>query len=687
MDNYDSMYSYAIEYANYGIAVFPLKEKDKTPLIKHWNTEASTDAAKIKAWWQKWPNANIGIVTGKQSLGGLYVIDCDCHNEGVDGWKAFIEWQAKYGKFPLSWVAQTGSGGVHYFFTDKEEHKNRAGIIPSVDFRGDGGYVVAPPSIHPNGERYKWNEKASPELVELASINDTMRYFLNSDRQLPQARYSAPEIIPEGERNHMLFKFACMMQAKGASDQAVYAATKAEMESKCRVPLTEKELKQLVKSALKYEKGKPIYVDGQGNASQGRREPVFDITDKGIIKQTWDNMREAIEYDEALYDKIKYNVLANSIYVFGSLPWDNSIEIRSWRNSDDENLKSFMESKYGFKSAEKIMNALTIVADKNKYNPVTQELELIHEKYGNCEGAIRKLLPEYMGATDSEYNAEVMKVYMLGAICRAFYPGCKFDYSIILYGAQGFGKSEFLRHLAINPEWFNDNFNTFDGDKAIEKLSGMWIVEMAELKALKSAKDAESFKSFLTSRIDIYRAPYSRRAEQRPRMCVFAGTTNNKNVFVDKTGNRRFLPVETRKGKEKKNLFGDQVEVMEDFKKAWAEAMDIFIKADRKPQLTLSEESQKTAQAMQEEFSEDDYRVGLIQNWLDETNCDKVCVPMLIEYALDAELSKVPKQQKREIMDIMDNEIVGWSRLKTNDKGRTRFGKYGNQIGFIRDFD
>lgn len=333
------------------------------------------------------------------------------------------------------------------------------------------------------------------------------------------------------------------------------------------------------------------------------------------------------------------------------------------------------------------MDALSIVLAKNKFNPVKDELIQIYNEYkDNCDGCIKKLLPEYTGADDSEYTFEVLKLFMLGAICRVFHPGCKFDYTLILHGGQGWGKSEFIRHLALVPEWFNDNFNTFEGDKASEKLSGMWMVELAELKALKSAKDSETIKAFLTSRYDTYRAPYARRSTQRPRMCVFAGTTNNMNVFVDKTGNRRFLPIITNKEKKTKDLFTyEDVDI--DFRRAWAEAMKYFYEADEKPQLILPQKINEIAEQMQEEFSEEDYRVGVIQNWLDETDAAKICVPMILEYALNVEPSKTTKAHQREILEILSNEIVGWSRMQNKDKGRTRFTKYGNQIAFIRDYD
>lgn len=684
----NKMLLYALDYAKKGLAVFPLLPKDKKPCIANGFLKATTDEAQIETWWNHWHDANIGIATGQKS-GGVCVIDMDLdEEEGKNGIKTLKDWQDSYGKIKPSATVMTGRKGLHYYFKATEEVKCRINLLPGVDIRGDGGYVVAPPSIHSNGNQYEWVNNLSIDEIGIIPMDNNIRHLLFKDNtQITKTSYVSPDRIPAGERNGSIFKFACMMQAKGVSDSALIAATMAENEAKCNPPLDEAEVLQIVKSVQKYEKGKPIYVQNDGTAIQGQREPIFELDKKGFILKTWDNTREAIEFDSELYGKIRYNELQSAIFVYGSLPWEHCDTYRPWKNSDDASLKTYLEKRYGLNSTEKIMDALLIVAEKNKFNPVVDELKSIYNEYGDCcDGSIRKLLPEYMGAEDNEYNHEALKVYMLGAISRAFHPGCKFDYSIILYGPQGFGKSEFFRHLAICSEWFNDNFSTFEGDKAIEKLSGMWIIEMAELKALKSAKDSESFKAFLTSRVDTYRAPYSRRSEQRPRMCVFAGTTNNKNVFVDKTGNRRFLPIETRKGKQTKSLFGDQDEVMKDFKLAWAEAMKIFLEADEEPALILSESAQKYAERMQEEFSEDDYRVGMIQSWLDRTDCTKVCVPMLIEWALDIELSKVPKQQKREIMEIMDNDIKGWSRVKTNEqKGRAYFSKYGNQIAFIKD--
>lgn len=251
MSEYPSMYDAAIEYAKKGFAVFPLKYRDKVPLTRNGCKDATTDAAQIKAWWQKYPNANIGLATGSVSQ-NVFVIDLDIDEDrGIDGYHSLEDWQREHGDFPETWTAITGRGGYHLYYRGNGKIKNRAGIIDGVDIRGNGGYVVAPPSIHKNGNRYEW--EYSPDEFEIAKADNNVEYFLNHDDHRQSASFTMPNIVSAGQRNQMLFRFACMMQAKGASDQSVFAATMAENESSCSPPLTEQEVRIIVSSATKYD--------------------------------------------------------------------------------------------------------------------------------------------------------------------------------------------------------------------------------------------------------------------------------------------------------------------------------------------------------------------------------------------------------------------------------------------------
>lgn len=668
-------YQAAVEYINMGLAVFPIKYKDKIPLAKNGCKDATTDAAIVKAWWQKYPNANVGIATGLKS-GGLFVIDLDIdEDKGINGYQTLRDWERKNGILPDTWSSITGRGGYHLFFKSSKQITNRAGILEGVDIRGEGGYIVAPPSTHANGRKYEW--EYSPDDFELVEGDEVVYKLLETDKREKAESFKLPEIIISGKRNETMFRFACSLQAKGLPDEAIEASVKAINETKCQPPLKDSELNTIINSVYRFEKGKAIILNSNHEAIQIEREPNFSYNDNGKIKQTIENISEAIQYDPELYGKIKYNTLSYSPYIYGELPWEKKDTYREWNNSDDSNLKCYIEAKYGLKSMEKIMEALTVVVNRNPFNPVIEYLESIE---WDGKKHIENLLPDYLGVEKNKYSIECMKLFMLGAINRAYCPGCKFDYMPVLVGEQGVGKSTFFKVLAGNDNWYNDNFNTVEGDKAAEKLRGMWMVELAELLATKKAKEVESIKAFLTSTVDSYRPPYGRRTEQRPRVCVFAGTTNNSHFLTDRTGNRRYLPLIVCKKRVKKSLF--KKEAMEEFKQAWGEALHIF--QTENPELILSEDLQNVAQEMQNAFIEEDVRIGIIQEWLDHTNEEYVCAAMLFEQALGNECQKPTRRDSNDIHDIMLHSITGWKKVENEIGGRKKLKKYGAQICYER---
>lgn len=141
------MLKHALNYAARGWRVFPCKPRGKTPRTKHGHNDATTDAGKIRDWWSACPDANIGLATGD----GLAVVDVD----NPDG---LYELEAKHGDLPDTLGAVTGSGGAHLFFRyDGDELRSKNGFGRGVDLKADGGYVIAPPSVHPSGGVYAWD--------------------------------------------------------------------------------------------------------------------------------------------------------------------------------------------------------------------------------------------------------------------------------------------------------------------------------------------------------------------------------------------------------------------------------------------------------------------------------------------------------------------------------------------------
>lgn len=681
MSEYPSMYDAAIEYAKKGFAVFPLKYRDKVPLTRNGCKDATTDAAQIKAWWQKYPNANIGLATGSVSQ-NVFVIDLDIDEDrGIDGYHSLEDWQREHGDFPETWTAITGRGGYHLYYRGNGRIKNRAGIIDGVDIRGNGGYVVAPPSIHKNGNRYEW--EYSPDEFEIAKADNNVEYFLSHDDQKQGTAFTMPNIVAAGQRNQMLFRFACMMQAKGASDQSVFAATMAENESSCSPPLTEQEVRIIVSSATKYDKGKPIHIDSEGVATRenkddviGNPEWVLNFLDCNhdkdgnikSVKQFVYNFEIVMDKDDRFAGKIRFNEFAQQLSLCGNVPWEKEDNCRAWSSHDDSALFSLIQADYGLKSRQDFADALKNVSMRNKFHPVR---ELLDSLTWDGKEHIRSLLPECLGAEDSDYTYQVMRLWMLGAVSRVYKPGNKFDYTMILQGSQGIGKSTFLKQLAMDDSWFNDSLDSLDSDKAVQSLTGSWIIELAELKSLaRTAGGVESVKRFLTATQDKYRIPYERRADTFYRQCVFAGTTNKDDFLQDETGNRRFLIVQTGVKKPSKSLFVP--EIMDTIKLAWAEAVHIW--KNEKPQLILPEAYMQEAKELQEANMADDGKRGIIQEYLEGKT--QVCAREIWEKALGENVSP-RKYQITEINDIIA-KVPGWKKLKSP----RNFEGYGKQRGF-----
>ena len=672
----------ALYYATkYGWAVFPVKAEEKRPHTPHGCKDAKKDPGAIRAWWKKWPNDSVGIATG--SISNLIVIDEDLDDEkGLDGIMAMDAWEKDNGvTLPDTARAITGRGGAHlYFHYTGKDILNRAGIIDGVDVRGEGGYVVAPPSIHPNGVEYAWEE--DPDDVGIAEVNDVVLKFLATGTVKESGeKFTLPAIIDSGTRNSTLYHFACSLQAQGLSDTAIMAAVQEENKLRCVPPIDDDELELLVGSALKYAKGENKILSKFG---EEWRAPKFtmkidkngDLTDD--IAQTVANCEEAIRYDKDLFGRLYYNEIAYEPYVYGNLPWRNHRGWREWDNNDDQNLWSYIEHKYNLKSMEKIQAGLSNVIHRHCVNPVKQMLEDAHDNWdGNSH--VADLLPLLTGAERTDYNTAALRLFMLGAVSRIYHPGCKFDYMLVLVGEQGKYKSSFFRFLAINDKWLNDNFNSLDGDRAFEKLRGMWIVELAELQATKRAKDVESIKSFITSRDDIYRSPYSRRTEHHPRMCVLAGTSNPVDFLTDRTGNRRFLPVKCWVH-EVPNPHDDEIATKALVIQAWGEIMDEFMRAGGSVPLILPPEVERQAEEMRTAYLEEDPDIGLIQEWLDKSETDRVCAVQLWREALSHPFDQYGKKDINAIHEIMKNNIKGWHSI-----GKQRCGTYGFQRAYERD--
>ena len=240
---------------NMGLRVFPCN--GKIPATTHGCKDATTDPAKIAEWWGGGSTYNIAIATG----GGIIVLDVDAdHERGKYGDETLADLEQQYGPLPETWTCLTGGGGVHYYFQcDDPALTVGAGFSPGLDYRGAGGYVIAPPSIHPTtGRAYEWEASSTPTSVPLAPLPDWLhRLMLQGKAKDRSTAHSAEDMeqVQEGRRNDVLFKLASSLRARGLSQKAIIAALMEENRSRCSPPLPNREVETIAKSAGRYEQG------------------------------------------------------------------------------------------------------------------------------------------------------------------------------------------------------------------------------------------------------------------------------------------------------------------------------------------------------------------------------------------------------------------------------------------------
>lgn len=285
----DSLMEAALGYAYRGWRVFPLNgifngrctcgrrdcsSPGKHPLVRRCLHEASSELKQVSVWWRRWPLANIAIATGEGS--GLVVIDVDLP-------LALRSLDAIVGKVPPTSVSLTGGGGLHLLLAHPpnrsiRNHASRlpgiGGELPGIDLRGEGGYIVAPPSRHVSGQSYSW-------LDSSCTIAATPDWLRERDRpEIPAGPPCPPKFTtgrgtaygcaalenaltsmrsaPIGQRNHSLNRVAFSLAQLVAGGELLESAVRSSLESTARqIGLSRREIELTIASAFDAGLGQP----------------------------------------------------------------------------------------------------------------------------------------------------------------------------------------------------------------------------------------------------------------------------------------------------------------------------------------------------------------------------------------------------------------------------------------------
>ncbi|MHB1872825.1 MAG: virulence-associated E family protein [Steroidobacteraceae bacterium] len=253
------------------------------------------------------------------------------------------------------------------------------------------------------------------------------------------------------------------------------------------------------------------------------------------------NILIAMRTAPELKDLVRYNAMALDVEITRAPPWRKFEDGLKWTETDDTHCIAWLQSQQvKVRNRGAVADCVAVVAQEASYHPVRNYLSALK---WDGEPRLKLWLAEYLNAVgDPEYQSAVGMRYLVSGAARVLQPGCQADHVLVLEGPQGTGKTTAARTLAVRSEWFAGELPDIGSKDAMLQLAGRWIIEIAELKAVKTS-EIERTKSFITQTHDTFRPPYGRRTAQFPRQCVFIGTTNEAEYLRDRTGNRRYWPV------------------------------------------------------------------------------------------------------------------------------------------------
>lgn len=424
-----------------------------------------------------------------------------------------------------------------------------------------------------------------------------------------------------------------------------------------------------------------------------RRPPLMEIDTQGKPMKSMKNLRTLLEHDPQLKGKLRLNLFSGRIDTVGTMPWKRPGTSATWNDDDAAQLRIYLEPFFGKLAKNDILDAVAATASDQAYHPVRDYLNGL-----SWDGKARldTLLIDYLGAADTAYTRAVTRKAFTAAVARVMTPGCKYDTMLVLVGGQGRHKSTLLARMG--GEWFSDSLRTFGDKDAMETIQGTWIDEVAEMQAMAKA-EVDAVKMFLSKTNDYYRAAYGRYTADRPRQCVFFGTTNSKECLTDTTGSRRFWVVDIDQQGRCKNIFRDMAGERDQI---WAEAVAYWRIGES---LYLPPELEREARRIQEEHRARHPWEGIIADYLarevpadwmkmdtaqrEAFRCGglryegalepmhRICAVEIWCEALNRRKGDMTKRDTREINGLLEN-TAKWESVGVRDAGKP----YGKQRCF-----
>lgn len=353
-----------------------------------------------------------------------------------------------------------------------------------------------------------------------------------------------------------------------------------------------------------------IVNDAQNTGIKPASTAMLDRTDSGNVKATLKNTAIILQSDNNLKGLLRYNEFSQKIDVIkdkeikvnGLLPL--MLEKGQLKDSDEQAILTYLASS-GYQVQPTLVTleiAIGVTAHAFAYNPVIDYMDEAAEKWDQ-KPRLTGFLHKYLGADDSEVNKLSFKLWMLGAVAKAYDPYTKFDYVLDLVGGQGVGKTTLIKDLAQlgDLNTYTDQFEGFSGRDDKSAFAGCLIANDDEMTASNNSS-FEEVKKFITTQEFAYRPAYAHHVQKFHKGFVLARTSNEVQHLKDRSGDRRFLSIECNKDQQEKHpvVYLKEPEI----KQMWGEVVNLYnqYKKQNKNPFDLSKEEQEILSQGREKF-------------------------------------------------------------------------------------
>uniref|UniRef100_A0A6M3X8I0 Putative VirE domain containing protein n=1 Tax=viral metagenome TaxID=1070528 RepID=A0A6M3X8I0_9ZZZZ len=675
----------ALAYALLGYRVFPLGPKSKIPATPRGYHNATTDHDLIRKWWAENPRYGIGIDCYDSEVVG---IDVDPRHGGLE---TLARLEAELGPLPESVRVCTGSDGLHVYLNRSEGlTKARGSLGPGVDIKLNG-YLVAPPSVHPDtGRRYQWTRppntnqtadlppawlaailpatttKKAPTITGRRTSGVSSRYGLKALEDECAALHGTCEGGRNNRLNQAAFSLVQLVEGGELDESEAHASL---LDAALASGLGDRESAKTIASGFKDGRGFPRRAPEQTGRPPAPSGSIPDQDPTPDAPQNWEDglAYKTMQGGGQVLAKTAGNLallLANQREWKGALAFDELAYRATWtaepppcpgrglripsghlEEAHCTYVRHWFRLHYGIDFGQQdTLSAVNLAAQTGRYHPVQDYL------YGLQWDGIERVsswLSIYMGAAE---QTPIGQWWLISAVARALRPGCQVDHVLILEGKQGSGKSSALRIMA--GDWYQGKLGDISDKDGVQSLLGSWIVEIGELDAFKG-KEATRIKDFLSQQVDRYRPSFGKWRVDRPRGCVFSGTTNDATYLHDPSGARRFWPVLTGKF----NLYG----LERDRDQLWAEAVHLFRQGTAWYPITEEEHGYLAEQA-EDRLAQDPWEEKLIV-YLASHFDEEFTSRELLTDALDVTIDHQTRYDSMRLGSLLRR--LGWKRFRS----------------------